>query len=51
MRTAAAGVWDLRYRITAVRTGSVRLDGLQVTDAAGTLHALAPTKTLYVTTP
>jgi hypothetical protein len=51
MRTAAVGVWDLRYRITAVRTGSVRLDGLQVTDAAGTLHALAPTKTLYVTTP
>ena len=51
MRTATTGVWKLRYRITAVRTGSARLDGLQVTDAAGTLHALAPTKTLYVTTP
>ena len=51
MRTATAGVWKLRYRMTAVRIGSARFDGLQVTDAAGTLHALAPTKTLYVTTP
>ena len=51
MRTATAGGWKLRYRMTAERTGSARFDGLQVSDAAGTLHALAPTKTLYVTTP
>jgi hypothetical protein len=51
IRQPEAGVWRLRYRMTALRTGSARLDGIQVTDAAGTLHALAPTKTLYVTTP
>ncbi len=46
-----SGIWHLRYRITAIRTGSAHIEGIQVTDAAGTLHALEPTSTLHVTVP
>ena len=51
LREPQVGVWRIRYRLTAVRSGSSAVHGMQIRDAAGTLHALQTMNTLYVNTP
>jgi hypothetical protein len=51
LREPHAGVWRIRYRLTAVRSGSSTVQGMQISDAAGSLHAFQTMSTLYVSTP